>query len=46
MIAALVAIEYLKPAAAKENNKELLKKYDEERTKLTGIMETIRDKGW
>ncbi len=46
VVAALVAIEYLRPIAAQENNKELLEQYEQERVELTEIMNDLRDKTW
>jgi hypothetical protein len=46
VIATLVAIEYLRPAAARENNKELLQRCEQERIELIKITNGLREKTW
>jgi hypothetical protein len=46
VVAAIVAIEYLGPVAAKENNKELVQQYEQERVELTRIMNSLREGAW
>ncbi|MBN2020350.1 MAG: hypothetical protein JW749_09005 [Sedimentisphaerales bacterium] len=46
MMTVLIAIEYLRPEAAKENNMEQLKLYNDEAKKLSDIMNNVRYRGW
>jgi hypothetical protein len=46
VVATLIALEYLRPAAVKEDNKELLQRYEQEKAELAGVMNSLRDKSW